>query len=107
MHLVPWKANTPMDERMKFLSRLNEGERMSDLCREFEISRKTGYKFLERFKQLGIQGLLDQRRAPERIPHRTPQEIAKLIIDLRREHPTWGPKKLREVLRKRQPDVRL
>jgi transposase InsO family protein len=105
MRLVPWKVSAPVDERMKFLTRLNDGERMVDLCREFEISRKTGYKFLERFKRLGIVGLLDQRRVPERIPHRTPPETVKLIVDLRREHPTWGAKKLREVLVKRHTGV--
>lgn len=80
---------------------------MVDVCREFGISRKTGYKFFARFQQLGVVGLLDQRRVPERVPHRTPPEIATLIVELRRAHPTWGPKKLHEVLRKRHPDVHI
>jgi putative transposase len=89
-----------------FLARLREGERMSDLCREFGISRKTGYKFATRFEQLGVIGLLDQRRVPERIPHRTAPEIAEMLVQLRREHPTWGPKKVRDVLSKRHPELR-
>jgi hypothetical protein len=107
MHLVPWKVNAPVDERMRFLTRLKDGERMTDLCEEFGISRKTGYKFVERFEKLGIVGLLDQRRVPERIPHRTSKEVTELIVTLRRKHPTWGPKKLHEVLRRRHPALRV
>jgi len=92
---------------MKFLARLRAGEPMTDLCREYEISRKTGYKFLKRFEQLGVIGLVDQRRVPERIPHRTSPEVTELITTLREEHPTWGAKKLRKVLEGRHPDVRL
>jgi putative transposase len=56
---MPWKDVRPMDERIRFISRLLDGERMIDLCREYEISRKTGYKFLERFKEEGALGLAD------------------------------------------------
>jgi transposase InsO family protein len=80
---------------------------MAELCREFEISRKTGYKFLKRFEHLGVVGLLDQRRVAERIPHRMAPEISAEITTLRKEHPTWGPKKLRDVLSRRRPGVRL
>jgi len=95
-----------MEERLEFLSRHRKGERVTDLCREFGISRKTAYKFVARYKEHGALGLLDQRRVPERIPHRTSAEVTKLIVTLRREHPTWGPKKLVEVLRKKHPDTR-
>jgi putative transposase len=104
---VPWKANTPVDERMRFIARLKDGERMAELCREFGISRKTGYKFADRFQRLGIVGLLDQRRVPDRIPHRTSADVVKQVVALRKEHPTWGPKKLRDVLTRRHPGVRL
>src|SRR5206468_1362810 len=80
---------------------------MSDLCREFGISRKTGYKFLERYKRLSIVGLQDQPRAPEQIPHRTSQEVTDVLLDLRREHPTWGPRKLRAYLAHKQPGLAL
>jgi transposase InsO family protein len=92
---------------MRFLTRLRDGERMTDLCREFGISRKTGYKFAARFEQLSVLGLYDQRRIPERIPHRTSDEVVKLLVELRTAHPTWGPKKLREMLRRKHADVRL
>jgi transposase InsO family protein len=87
---------------MKFVARLRSGESMTDLCQEFSISRKTGYKFLKRFEQLGAIGLCDQRRVPERIPHRTKPEVQELVLALRKKHPTWGPKKLRAMLVRQQ-----
>jgi hypothetical protein len=80
---------------------------MTDLCREFGISRKTGRKFARRFDLLGAVGLADQRRVPVTIPHRTSVEVTALIVELRKEHPTWGPKKLHEVLTRKNLDVRL
>jgi putative transposase len=104
---VPWKAKTPVEERLQFLARLRDGERLVDLCREFEISRKTGSKFKKRFEELGLNGLLDQRRAPKTIPHRTPDEIVKLILALRRLRSTWGPKKLHEALKRKHPKIHI
>lgn len=103
---MPWKASSHVNERMKFVTRLREGERMTDLCREFGISRKTGYKFAERFEQLSVIGLLDQRRVPERIPHRTKPEVVELLVELRKQHPTWGAKKLDDILRRNHPGVK-
>jgi transposase InsO family protein len=96
-----------MEERMKFVARLRAGERITDLCREFEISRKTAYKFVARYEEHGPLGLIDQRRVPERIPHRTSAEVITLIVKLRQKHPTWGPKKLHDVLSRKHADVRL
>jgi transposase InsO family protein len=104
---MPWRESGPMSERMGFVARLLAGERMSDLCREFGISRKTGYKFKERYEQLGPGGLYDVSRRPKRSPGRTPGPIEELIVELRRLHPTWGPKKLLEVLQARHPGIRL
>jgi putative transposase len=92
---------------MKFVARLKAGERMTDLCEEFGISRKTGYKFLQRFEQYSAVGLVDMSRAPNRIPHRTPDEIVDRLVELRNKHPTWGPRKLRAYLLARDPGVRL
>lgn len=91
---------------MSFVRRLREGERISDLCREFGISRKTAYKFVARYEDDGPLGLLDQRRVADRIPHRTSDAIVTLIVNLRRKHPTWGPRKLREVLSTRHAETR-
>jgi len=74
-----------------------------ELCREFSISRKTGYKWLERFHERGFEGLLDESRAPKNSPGRTSSEVALEIIRLRQAHPTWGPKKIRKLLSKRLP----
>ena len=104
---MPWRESSPMSERMAFVGRLLAGERMSDLCVEYGISRKTGYKFKERYDRLGPVGLYDLSRRPIRSPGRTPEVIRDLIVELRREHPTWGPKKLVEVLRQRHAGVTL
>src|SRR6478672_7268646 len=59
---MPWKESSVMDERMRFVIRLKDGESMTSLCREFGISRKTGYKILERFEHCGVEGLSDRAR---------------------------------------------
>ena len=67
---MPWKESCLMDERMKFISRYLDGEKVTDLCHEFEISRKTAYKFIERFKTHGLYGLDDSKRALDQFPTR-------------------------------------
>jgi transposase len=81
--------------------RLGRGERLTDLCREYGISRKTGEKFKRRFRELGPAGLQDQSRAPRAIPHKTPPELVEVLLAERRLHPTWGPRKIKEVLERR------
>lgn len=83
------------------MARLGRGERMTDLCREYGISRKTGNKFKARYERLGEAGLEDQSRAPHVIPHKTPPELMELVLEERRQHPTWGARKLKEVLERR------
>jgi transposase InsO family protein len=95
---MAWKASTPVDLRKEFIVRLGRGEPVTDLCREYGISRKTGEKFKKRFRDQGLVGLQDQSRAPRVIPHKTPPELVQLIVAHRRAHPTWGPKKLKETL---------
>lgn len=95
---MPWEARSIMSERMCFVSRLERGERMTDLCREYGISRKTGYKFLDRYQKLGPIGLYDESRAPIAIPHRTTQELRNWIIEWKERHPTWGAKKIKAEL---------
>lgn len=95
---MPWKTKTPVDLRSEFMKRVLKGETVTELCREYGISRKTGDKFKQRFKRLGEAGLLDQSRAPKVIPHRTSPEVVKLLIEERKRHPSWGPKKLKNIL---------
>lgn len=103
---MPWKESDPVTERVKFVTRLFEGERMADLCREFGISRKTGYKLRKRYEEEGPRGLYDRSRRPLQSPHRTAQVVADRVIALREKHQTWGPKKLRVRLQKLHPEVR-
>lgn len=95
---MPWKASTPMSERMAFVSRLLNGERMTELCAEYGISRKTGYKFRDRYAKLGPAGLYEISRRPRSSPGTTPVEVQQLLIGARRAHPTWGPRKLIALL---------
>ena len=78
-----------MDERLRFVARLLEGEKVAELCREFDISRKTDYKTFNRFKDCGIDGLTDRSRRPYRQANRLPFQIEALIVQLKREHPSW------------------
>jgi putative transposase len=88
-----------MDERLRFVARLLDGERMTTLCEEFGISRKTGYKIYDRYKAFGAQGLNDRSRRPLRHANQLPTVIERQIVHLKRRYPTWGAPKIREKLR--------
>jgi len=92
-----------MDERMRFVFRLQDGESMASLCREFGISRKTGYKILERYEHCGADGLSDRARRPFRYANQLPEPVEAAIVAARREKPTWGARKIRERLLRRLP----
>jgi len=96
-----------MTERLQFIERLRAGERMSDLCRELGISRQTGYKFRERFEREQLAGLQDKSRAPRRVANRTDEAVREVLLKARREHPTWGPRKLRAWLLDKNPGLQL
>jgi putative transposase len=89
-----------MDERLRLVGRLLDGEKMAAVCRDFGISRKTGYKIFQRYKDCGLDGLTDRSRRPYRHANRLPFQIEKLIVQLRRERPSWGAPKIREKLRR-------
>lgn len=95
-----------MDERMKFVGRLLDGEKMAVLCREFEISRKTGYKIYSRYKDCGVDGLTDRSRRPYRHARQLPFQIEKAIVQLKQEHPSWGAPKIRARLQRQHDDIR-
>ena len=103
---MPWRECYKMDERLRFVARLLEGEKMAGLCREFDISRKTGYKIFQRYKDCGLEGLTDRSRRPYRQANQLPFQIEKLIVQVKREHPSWGAPKIREKLRRRHSDIR-
>ena len=102
---MPWKACKPMDERLKFIARLLDGEQMAPLCREFGISRKTGYKILTRYNKVGLEGLTDRSRRPYRHANQLPSQIETLITRLKEDKPNWGAPKIRERLARLYPDV--
>ncbi len=76
---------------------------MSELCREFGITRKTGYKLRNRYTEYGPEGLFDRSRRPVHSPRRLGSEVEAMIVETRKAHPTWGPLKLREYLSKEKP----
>ena len=105
---MPWKESSVMDERLRFIARLLDGEPMTDVCREFGISRKTGYKILNRYKDHGLAALSDRSRRPVRYAHQLPQQVERLIVALKRDKPHWGARKIRELLLRRLAgDVRV
>src|SRR6266511_748028 len=92
---MPWSETTPMRERVKLVAAFCDGIfSMTELAELHGISRKTGYKWVERFEQVGPEGLMDRSRAPKSSAHRTPEEIVAGVLEMRRRHPRWGPKKL-------------
>src|SRR6476660_10070268 len=104
---MPWKECSVMDERVKFVARRLAGEPMADLCREFGISRKTGYKIFDRYQECGIHGLTDRSRRPYRYANQLPFQVENYILNVKREHPSWGARKIRERLLRRFSDIPL
>lgn len=98
---MPWKESSVIDERMRFVIRLKDGESMASLCREFGISRKTGYKILDRYEQCGVEGLSDRARRPHRYANQLPAPVEAAIVAAKREKPYWGARKIRERLLRR------
>ena len=103
---MPWREMCPMTERAQFMVECIRGElSMSALCRKYEISRKTGYKWWERFEARGPAGLGDRSRACATHANATPEAVAGLLVALRKQHPTWGPRKLCAWLALHRPRV--
>ena len=90
-----------MDERLRFVAKLLDGEPMTEVCREFGISRKTGYKIFTRYKDYGAEALSDRSRRPVRYANQLPAQIESLIVTLKRDKPHWGARKIRELLVRR------
>lgn len=102
---MAWRETDPVDERMEFIAGYLRGEAsITSLCDAFGISRKTGYKWIDRYEALGPVGLLERSHSVLRCPHRTPGAVTAALLSLRRET-GWGPKKLRVLLAKRYPEL--
>jgi len=98
---MPWKECSVMDERLQFVARRLAGEPMAELCREFGISRKTGYKIFDRYQVCGVQGLTDRSPRPYGYANQLPFQVENFILNVTREHPSWGARKIRERLLRR------
>jgi putative transposase len=95
-----------MEERLRFVARLLDGEKMAVACREFGISRKTGYKIFDRYKELGVRGLEDRSKCSYRHPNKLPFQIEKAILRIKQEHRSWGAPKIRDKLLKVFPTIK-
>src|SRR5262244_2868197 len=98
---MPWKASSVMEERLRFVARLLDGEAMTDVCREFGISRKTGYKIFTRYREHGLEALTDRSRRPVRYANQLPAQVEAAIVELKRSKSHWGARKIRELLVRR------
>lgn len=105
---MPWKETHVEEERMRFISAYLDGEcewTMSELCEAFGVSRKTGYKWLDRYRSLGLEGLRDRSRAPRAHPNAVAAEVVEQLLRMRQRHRWWGPRKIVARLRAEQPTI--
>jgi putative transposase len=101
---MPWRQTSPMDQKMQFIADyLRQTLSIIELCELYGVSRKTGYKWIERYLKHGPLGLEERSRQPHSSPHQTPRHVVDAFIELRRHHPAWGAKKRLSILQKRHP----
>src|SRR3954452_22102727 len=101
-----WMETCAVDERMRFVTLVEKQEEVfAAVCRQFGVSRKTGYKWLTRYRRDGVVGLIDRSRSPHEHPQAVPASIAERCLAVRRKHPTWGPVKVRAWLDRREPKI--
>jgi putative transposase len=99
---MPWQELSPMDLRIRFVTDWQSGcWTMTELCADYGISRKTGYKWIGRYETGGPRGLHDRSRRPHHSPLATGAEIVEALVTLRTRHPRWGAKKLLAVAARR------
>jgi putative transposase len=103
---MAWKECNVMDQKLKFIAQLLEGEKMTYVCEEFGISRKTGHKIWKRYKDEGAKAFTDRSRTPYRYANQLPPQMEILILRLKREKPHWGAPKIRELVIRKYPDLR-
>ena len=101
---MPWKEINLMDQRMEFVHRaLTEAIPFSELCKEYNISRKTGYKWKQRFLEYGYNGLANQSTRPNNSPNQLSEDTVIKIIQLKFDHPSWGARKIQKIFEKSYP----
>jgi putative transposase len=101
---MPWRHTSPMDQETQFIAdKLRRTLSITELCTLYGVSRKTGYKWIDRYFKAGPPGLEDRSRKPFSSPNQTPQHVVEALIELRHHHPAWGAKKLLSILQKWHP----
>ena len=101
---MPWSETSPMDQRTQFIADyLRQSLTVTELCDLYGVSRKTGYKWIERYLRSGPAGLEERSRRPYGSPRATAEEVVQAILEARRHHPSWGAKKLLTILTRRHP----
>jgi putative transposase len=101
---MPWSQTMPMDQRIQFIADyLRDSLSVTELCQLYAVSRKTGYKWVNRYLTRGPAGLEEVSRKPHVSPRQTPESVVAAIVDARRHHPSWGAKKLLKILCKKHP----
>jgi transposase InsO family protein len=101
---MPWNRTDWMSERVKFIAAyLGYDAIFADLCHDFGVSRKTGYKWVRRYEADGAGALEEHSRAPHTHPNAVRASVVQAILSVRRRHPRWGPRKLQVILRRQQP----
>ena len=103
---MPWRESSPMNEKTQFIGDYLRGTfNVTELCDAYGISRKTAYKWIDRYVTQGPAGLEDRERSPWRCPHKTPADMEQTICEVRRRHPSWGGRKIRRRLIDKEPKV--
>jgi transposase InsO family protein len=103
---MPWEETTRMEQRARLVEEFESTlYSVTELCRRYGISRKTAYKWLNRYGQEGTEGLQERSRVPKTSPSRTSREVVDPLLALRRAHPSWGPRKLLVYLNKKHPET--
>jgi transposase len=96
---MPWKETTTMDQKVEFICEWRTGKyTITELCKNFGISRPTAYRVIDRFEKQGYEGLREQSRTPRKHPNETSQEVIEKILKLKDRHKRWGAKKIRILL---------
>lgn len=105
---MPWSETTTMDAKVGFiLDWKSQKHQVKELCARYKVSRKTAYKWINRYLEQGPDGLRERSHAPQRSPHRTSEEVEQAIVQQRLRHPSWGPKKLLWTLERWRPELEL
>ncbi len=96
---MPWKETTTMEQKIEFICEWRTGKyTITELCKNFEISRPTAYKLINRFEKQGFEALKEKSRTPKNHPNATKENIVDGILKLKKKHPRWGAKKIKKLL---------